>query len=594
MSDEIHNMNQFSSSDPHSPAEQVRCLLCQSVPDQYISLDCKDDFCLVCLAQKYHEMKQSHEVLINDYNNYEIYCPACKAPTLLDEASINALEETLNLMKAETKKNELFNEIIMEESAENYNADEGVKGEEKKSLDAKYNGGLSFLARNSLEEEQKDGQSFDFFKEKEKNSLKTRNKSNENEKIQEGFDFKPKKPITEPVLTTVPVSNPIPEKKEKTINFPGFNNNNNFNEPSRESNERFEKYPKNAGSSQGTEPRCPKHRNEITNLFCFTCESACICVECLVEGVHRNHNVKNVAKGAEFLSEKLNRLNDKVNQKLNDNQELLQRLESEKKSVLQSLDETTHSIQTNFKELRQRLQQKEQEILREYDQKSKDLLSQIDQFFREIQQPKDLLNSLPSLASLDKMTPTAQINYYNNYSDIVQKVSRNLVKRVVNPAEIRFSEIKKPIEMKTFTYLLRTIESLNQEKISPRKIDVFEMNGGELSSFNRKLRMESEYLQETNENNNIVQLTQTSSFLGNVPEFKLPRRATKSVRNPFKNIIGLPSEKSSMSFKNRELKIGGDLYGFSSKGWSRTPTHSNLEQQQKRFEKQKEFFFSKF
>ena len=578
MNDEAHNLNQMnSSSDPHSPIDQVKCLLCQTIPDQYISLDCKDDFCLTCLAQKYHEMKECHEVLINDSNNYEIYCPACKAPTLLDEASINALEETLALMKSETKKNDLFNEIIMEDSAENNNIEDGIKIEEKKSFELKYfHEERKEKDMNSILTLEKNGF------QKEKNQQKTKNIFNENEK-QQDFDTKPSKNFN----NETNFSNPsLQEKKDKGKLFLDFDSNDN-------SSEKF----------KSSEPKCLKHRNEITNLYCFTCESSCICVECLVEGVHRNHNVKNVSKGSDILIDRINKFNEKINQKAYESKEVLNKLENEKKSAVSLMNANIESIQAKFQEIRLKIKQKEQEILKDYEKINKQKIAQIDSFIQEHHKNKEVFNGIQAPVSFDKLSLSSQINYYNNYSENLQKVAKLLSHHKNNPFSFDHKnlDLKSPtLDFKGLNNLLKAIDVLPNELPSPaKKQETKEIL--DLNNFNRKLRMESEYMQEmpmTIEiNTNQPIITQSSSFLAAISDMKLPsNRVPKNYRLPYKNLM-LGSEKNSMVLKKDLKSSTSDMFRLSSKGWSKTPTHSteaSLEQQQRKFEKQKEFFFQNF
>ena len=592
MSDEI--MNQLnSSSDPHSPVDQVKCLLCQAVPDQYISLDCKDDFCLACLAQKYDEMKQSNEVLINDYNNYEVYCPACKVPTLLDEVSINALQDTLLLMKTGKKKSELFNEIIMEDSAENYNNDDALKIEEKKSFEANnWNNKNFFGGKNNLEEERKENdlnlnivfEKPDFLK--DKYPSKPKNNSNDNDKFQK-FDSKPVKKISNEPINNIFAS--VQEKKDKPK--PVFDSN------MSQKTEFLDK-------TRVSEPKCNKHKNETTNLFCFTCETSCLCVECLVEGVHRNHNVKNIQKGMDVLTERLINMNERISQKSSENKEILNKLENEKNNSVSLVKENIETIQNNFNEIKHKLQQKEQEILKEYDKISQEKIKQIERIIQDLQRNKEtLIDMQPPQSTFEKLSVSAQIGYYNAYSEKVQKLSKmtsidqNALSLVLNS---KTQEIKNPINLNALNNLYKTIDVLPNEWSAIKQKPLKKEPSDEMydNNFNRKLRMESEYLQEMpnslESNTNQQAATQSSSFVGVINDFKLPQRRglPMSLRNPFKNLM-LSSDKSSSIIKTKDFKGSGDGFRLSSKGWSKTPTHSNeyLERQQRKFEKQKEFFF---
>jgi len=50
---------------------------------------------------------------------------------------------------------------------------------------------------------------------------------------------------------------------------------------------------------------CKEHNEEVT-YFCFECMNKCICSECVVHGVHRNHDVMNIKKAYPIIIEKVN------------------------------------------------------------------------------------------------------------------------------------------------------------------------------------------------------------------------------------------------------------------------------------------------
>lgn len=41
---------------------------------------------------------------------------------------------------------------------------------------------------------------------------------------------------------------------------------------------------------------CPEHPEEEISYFCFNCLSNCICPECIIHGVHKNHEVMTIKK----------------------------------------------------------------------------------------------------------------------------------------------------------------------------------------------------------------------------------------------------------------------------------------------------------
>lgn len=48
--------------------------------------------------------------------------------------------------------------------------------------------------------------------------------------------------------------------------------------------------------------QCKDHPGEDQILYCFTCETPCICMECYLNGLHKNHNVKNIRKNYNLLA----------------------------------------------------------------------------------------------------------------------------------------------------------------------------------------------------------------------------------------------------------------------------------------------------
>ncbi|KRX10819.1 hypothetical protein PPERSA_00989 [Pseudocohnilembus persalinus] len=41
---------------------------------------------------------------------------------------------------------------------------------------------------------------------------------------------------------------------------------------------------------------CKQHPEEEVMYFCFTCETSCLCAECVINGTHKDHEVKTIKK----------------------------------------------------------------------------------------------------------------------------------------------------------------------------------------------------------------------------------------------------------------------------------------------------------
>lgn len=50
---------------------------------------------------------------------------------------------------------------------------------------------------------------------------------------------------------------------------------------------------------------CPEHPDEEISYFCFNCVSNCICPECIIHGIHKNHEVMTIKKAYPIIKNKV-------------------------------------------------------------------------------------------------------------------------------------------------------------------------------------------------------------------------------------------------------------------------------------------------
>jgi len=63
-------------------------------------------------------------------------------------------------------------------------------------------------------------------------------------------------------------------------------------------------------------PSCAEHADEYCSYFCFSCVSDCICPECIIHGVHKDHEVKTVKKAYPIIKEKIDEINNGLETKV--------------------------------------------------------------------------------------------------------------------------------------------------------------------------------------------------------------------------------------------------------------------------------------
>ena len=120
-----------------SESEQITpCSICEKVPENFVAMNCGHNYCLICLSKIYlsSSFQPSIEGGGSDYQCI-VRCELCNGLTELDSTSIEALE--LFIQDFFSKSNEVYNEIIYEESNET-NQTEEHKQEETSSQRVKF------------------------------------------------------------------------------------------------------------------------------------------------------------------------------------------------------------------------------------------------------------------------------------------------------------------------------------------------------------------------------------------------------------------------------------------------------------------------
>ena len=57
-------------------------------------------------------------------------------------------------------------------------------------------------------------------------------------------------------------------------------------------------------TQQAKKEMCKEHNEELS-YFCFDCLCRCICSECVVHGIHKNHDVMNIKRAYPIIVEKV-------------------------------------------------------------------------------------------------------------------------------------------------------------------------------------------------------------------------------------------------------------------------------------------------
>ncbi len=170
---------------------------------------------------------------------------------------------------------------------------------------------------------------------------------------------------------------------------------------------------------------CLDHPDEIANIYCFTCDVPCICVECLVSGFHKGHDVKNVKKALGSLHDMVDEILLKVKAKIESLVSTNQKLTQHEREMVDANAHLKSQMQKAFDEVRARLDNKEKELLSAADTFVNEKYAVVEKKRREVRERIDsLLNVVRQLEEVFKESrESVAFNYYaENKRRIIKNV----------------------------------------------------------------------------------------------------------------------------------------------------------------------------
>ncbi|CAK59010.1 unnamed protein product (macronuclear) [Paramecium tetraurelia] len=166
-----------------------------------------------------------------------------------------------------------------------------------------------------------------------------------------------------------------------------------------------------------SQPRgmCADHPEEEVSYFCFDCNSKCICPECIIHGIHKNHEVKTIKKSYPIVRKQLE---DQLEQ---NNQCIIQvenyRQDLEKKQIQQQAiqDHLKLQIAQEFQILHQLLNNKQSELLEKVDnlptimEQQEGYINRLNEVEIKVQNFNEKINDM-----IDSKDECGLLNYYGS------------------------------------------------------------------------------------------------------------------------------------------------------------------------------------
>ena len=210
---------------------------------------------------------------------------------------------------------------------------------------------------------------------------------------------------------------------------------------------------------------CQDHGEQITYL-CLDCMSKCICSECVVHGIHRNHEVLNIKKAYPLIYNKTQDIGNHITTKIKELYNTQRNIEQKKKELNTLNNKCKIDIRQAFDELRSLLNKKEKEILNKTENTLNDNMNELDTYNHIIQSKMILLNKLVETINVYLMRKNELnlINFYTeNKNKILAQTELNEINDINNINIEGMSNLKINIDKSSFDAMISAINTLNFE-----------------------------------------------------------------------------------------------------------------------------------
>ena len=208
---------------------------------------------------------------------------------------------------------------------------------------------------------------------------------------------------------------------------------------------------------------CQEHNEPITYL-CLDCMSKCICTECVVHGVHRNHEVLNIKKAYPLIYNKTQEISNIICSRIKELNSTQKNIEQKKREINNLNSKCKIDIRQAFDELRNLLNKKEKEIINKTENTLNDNFNELNTYYQIINSKIILLNRLNETvnAYLMRKDELNLINFYTeNKNKILTQTELNEINNINDLNINSLSNLKIDIDKSSFDAMISAINTLN-------------------------------------------------------------------------------------------------------------------------------------
>ena len=210
---------------------------------------------------------------------------------------------------------------------------------------------------------------------------------------------------------------------------------------------------------------CQEHNEPIIYL-CLDCMSKCICTECIIHGMHKNHDVLNIKKAYPLIYNKTQEISSLIISKIKELNSTQKNIEQKKKEISVLNNKCKIDIRQAFDELRNLLNKKEKEIMEKTENTLNDNFNELNTYNQIINSKIILLTKLNETvnAYLMRKDELNLINFYTeNKNKILAQTELNEIDNINDLNINSLSNLKIDIDKSSFDAMISAINNLNFE-----------------------------------------------------------------------------------------------------------------------------------
>jgi hypothetical protein len=216
---------------------------------------------------------------------------------------------------------------------------------------------------------------------------------------------------------------------------------------------------------------CKEHGEELT-YYCLDCQCRCICSECVVHGIHKNHEVMNVKRAYPFVVEKTEDLMFQVQNRIQELSNVQFSIDNKKKELVDSTNLLKQEMSSAFEEIKMRLQKKEKEIMEKADLFLQEHLQELSTYSRVLQSKIISFNKLIDGIN-SNVTRKDEINLLNFYSENKNRILGNIESEIPEIPDFNsIYNMKVNINQSSFEGMINNLNALHMEITSMKGFEV--------------------------------------------------------------------------------------------------------------------------